>query len=135
MSTEVFVSSLPGCDFCSREAEYDGRTTAGYWANMCQKHFDQHGVGLGTGSGQKLAIRPVTIVETAPDTFELPDTSAEAFKVWMHKVDAAIEASTGLSAYDLPDVCYRDWFEDGMSPRDAAATVIAEDMEEMGFDW
>lgn len=33
----------------------DGRTKHGPWANMCERCFVKHGVGLGTGSGQKYA--------------------------------------------------------------------------------
>lgn len=58
--TEVRVNYLPNCGFCHKEnketlASYDGRTIFGAWANMCQKHFEQYGVGLGLGSGQKLS--------------------------------------------------------------------------------
>lgn len=50
------------CDFCKQDgveefAEYDGRTKTGNWAYMCQKHFDEHGVGLGLGKGQKLEVQ------------------------------------------------------------------------------
>lgn len=58
MSDEVKVTVLPGCDFCDRTARYDGKTIMGPWANMCQKHWDKHGVGrLGTGYGQRLLLR------------------------------------------------------------------------------
>ena len=42
------------CDFCDAEAKYDGKTTYGPWAYMCEKHFRTVGVGLGLGKGQKL---------------------------------------------------------------------------------
>lgn len=61
MGEEVTVSRLPRCDFCHTNgrltrAEYDGRTTQGYWANMCSLHFDRYGIGLGTGKGQRLVL-------------------------------------------------------------------------------
>lgn len=31
----------------------DGRTKMGPWANMCVRCHDRHGVGLGTGKGQR----------------------------------------------------------------------------------
>lgn len=40
------------------EALYDGKTRTGPWANMCQDCFTQHGVGLGTGRGQRLLVMP-----------------------------------------------------------------------------
>ena len=47
------------CDFCKmrgidRIATVDGKTQAGPWAGMCDVHFEQHGVGLGVGKGQRL---------------------------------------------------------------------------------
>jgi len=61
MGSEVGVTRLPNCDFCrvnglTHKAEYDGRTRRGVWANMCEQHFKLHGVGLGTGRGQRLVL-------------------------------------------------------------------------------
>ena len=55
--TEVEVAYLPGCDFCSKTAEVDGRTRMGPWANMCPGHHVEYGVGLGLGKGQRLTLR------------------------------------------------------------------------------
>lgn len=62
--TEVkWVGDLPWCDICTtwrkpidpeRRAIYDGKTTKGPWAYMCQECFDKFGVGLGLGVGQRL---------------------------------------------------------------------------------
>ena len=49
---------------------------------------------------------------------------SEKFNVWMARVDALIEKSTGLSSMDLPDYCYRDAFDDGASPGSAAKAAI-----------
>ena len=61
---EVEVSRLPDCDICKHEdnkpgvpASYDGKTLFGPWANMCQTHFELHGVGTGLGRGQRLIVR------------------------------------------------------------------------------
>lgn len=63
--TEARVHELPPCDLCKVFrgiiviAVYDGATTRGAWAYMCQEHFDDWGVGLGLGRGQRLVlIRP-----------------------------------------------------------------------------
>ena len=40
------------------EAGYDGATTMGPWADMCESHFRQYGTGLGLGMGQRLIIVP-----------------------------------------------------------------------------
>lgn len=67
-STAVNVSVLPTCDICvyvegNREkperALYDGATAGGPWANMCAKHFRDHGQGLGLGRGQRLIVVPL----------------------------------------------------------------------------
>jgi hypothetical protein len=52
------VTRIPECDFCEgpqkKPAAYDAVTVYGPWANMCEKHFRQHGKGtLGLGLGQK----------------------------------------------------------------------------------
>lgn len=62
MSTETKVESLPTCQFdcqggAAHDAVYDGKTKMGPWANMCAIAFKRHGVGLGTGRGQKLVVR------------------------------------------------------------------------------
>jgi len=67
MSTSVQVLSIPDCDICkyvgppprqtAQPAAYDGKTVEGPWANMCEFHFQQYGVGLGTGRGQKLVLK------------------------------------------------------------------------------
>jgi hypothetical protein len=51
---ETVVSERPPCDICGQEAQYDAKTVQGAWANLCQAHFDQMGIGLGTGKGQRL---------------------------------------------------------------------------------
>jgi hypothetical protein len=56
MSTEVKVTTIPLCDICQEQrAAYDGKTTFGPWAYMCQDCWQANGVGrLGTGFGQRL---------------------------------------------------------------------------------
>jgi len=55
---EVEVSHIPKCDICGEvDAQYDGKTTSGPWANMCGSCFSHHGVGVGLGKGQRLILR------------------------------------------------------------------------------
>lgn len=61
-STEIYVSSFPNCDLCKSHkietvATYDALTVYGPWAYLCESHFQTHGIGLGTGQGQKLILR------------------------------------------------------------------------------
>jgi len=58
---EVTVIRFPLCDFCGQTAGYDGKTKYGSpggdsWAFMCERHFQEQGVGLGVGRGQKLVL-------------------------------------------------------------------------------
>jgi len=60
--TEVEVSKLPTCDFHNGEhdALYDFKTSpfyGGSWGNGCQQAFDQAGIKLGLGFGQKLVVK------------------------------------------------------------------------------
>ena len=65
MSTEVKVAKIPDCDLTQKygmhdepkPAAYDGKTTFGPWAYMCEACFVKFGVGLGTGKGQRLVLR------------------------------------------------------------------------------
>jgi hypothetical protein len=61
---------------------------------------------------------------------DLPNTSEAAFKKWMAEVDIAVGARAFVSAYDLPDQPYRDWFEEGMPPDEAAVLAL----EDAGYE-
>lgn len=67
--TEVTVKVLPTCAFDQETAKYDGATTMGKWAYMCQRHFELVGVGLGTGKGQRLVLRSS---QPAPKDADMP---------------------------------------------------------------
>jgi hypothetical protein len=61
MGDTAYIFAPVECDFCKSagkevEATYDGKTVHGPWAYMCDLHFGQHGIGLGTGRGQKLIV-------------------------------------------------------------------------------
>lgn len=62
MSESIVVSSLPNCDICLSHkietvASYDALTIYGPWGYLCDEHFQTHGIGLGTGRGQKLILK------------------------------------------------------------------------------
>jgi hypothetical protein len=46
------------------------------------------------------------------------------FDEWLKAVDTIITAKLGLSRDDLPDCCYRDWYDDGVTPKTAAFRAI-----------
>lgn len=44
---------------------------------------------------------------------------------WLQLVEIHVQRMTGgLSYLDLPDCCYADWYEDGMSAKTAASKAI-----------
>lgn len=70
-STETKANSaMMSCNFCPEEMKpvVDGRTKMGPWAAMCEKHFKEHGIGLGTGYGQKLVEQLTPPERPAPMT-------------------------------------------------------------------
>lgn len=61
-ANEVEMDEIPNCNYPhgpdqTEPAEYDGKTTDGPWAYMCEVHFVLHGTGLGLGRGRKLVLR------------------------------------------------------------------------------
>jgi hypothetical protein len=48
------------------------------------------------------------------------------FEQWMAKVDAVLVRTCGLTSGDLADWMYGDAYDDGVSPREAAQEVLAE---------
>ena len=65
---------------------------------------------------------------------ETPEEARDAiFEIWLTELTrqvniqlSAPEDFVGVSLSDLPDLTYRDWFEDGIDPKDAAQIVMAE---------
>jgi hypothetical protein len=46
------------------------------------------------------------------------------FSFYRREVSRLVEAKTGLSLDDLPDVAIRDWYDDGVSAKSAASRAI-----------
>jgi hypothetical protein len=120
MSNKVYVAVRPKCGFCGKPAEYDGATTQGPWAFMCEDHFLLDGVGLGTGRGQMLVVAEP---KDQPDTYE----------AWMRQVDRVISSKIGLTSEDLSDFNSRDLYDAGVSPEEAADECLSEQDFDMGW--
>jgi hypothetical protein len=76
MGTQTTVSTIPNCDVCANAvvpqqvpAYADAKLNIGPWANVCRKHFEQHGCSLGTGRGQELILR----TESSDQTTRIKD--------------------------------------------------------------
>lgn len=47
------------------------------------------------------------------------------FEDWLKEVDEILWSRFGLPSHDdLPDCCYRDWYDSGVSPLRAAARAV-----------
>lgn len=50
MDTMVNVATnakiIRTCDFCKKQARYDGKTTMGPWAYMCEEHHRLYGYNI-----------------------------------------------------------------------------------------
>lgn len=53
-----------------------------------------------------------------------------SFSEWMAAVDKACQVKAGMSVHDLPDCCFRDWYDDGVKPASAASKAIKSAMSE-----
>lgn len=51
------------------------------------------------------------------------------FEVWMKRVDETLSRLYGITSEDLPDQCYQDWYDDGISPT-AAVRRAAKNSDE-----
>ena len=48
-----------------------------------------------------------------------------SFKAWWKTVNRHVADRIGMTADEMPDLCFvRDWFDDGMSPADAAQELL-----------
>ena len=48
----------------------------------------------------------------------------KTFEQWKQQVDRHIAEFCGLTSDDLPDCNYRDWYEDEVSPAQAARRAV-----------
>jgi hypothetical protein len=52
--------------------------------------------------------------------------TVDPFKVWMKEVDNEVIALCGVSVHELPDVAFRDNFDDDVSPEEMAEIALEE---------
>jgi hypothetical protein len=131
----VYVDVLPNCDihYCERNgtvvpASYDGKTKRGPWASMCESCMITHGVGLGTGKGQRYMIRPTesgtaegesVIDHSVVDVFMEPDAVGQS--VLFGEPDKAVRELFGEDLYRaLKDIESRDPDGGEVEPTEAA---------------
>ena len=62
MKTKWYGEPPKKCDICNNDIKgvfIDGRTKQGVWGIMCKPCHKEHGVGLGTGRGQKYKLQVI----------------------------------------------------------------------------
>jgi len=47
-----------------------------------------------------------------------------SWEQWIKEVDQIVWRMTGVSLFDLPDCCYADWYDAGMTPKAAARKAV-----------
>lgn len=53
----------------------------------------------------------------------------KTFEEWMKEVDYQLAVLCCMGSEDLPDCCYRDWYDDGVSPKSAAKRAMKNAMD------
>jgi len=53
------------------------------------------------------------------------------FNVWMAEVDNLVETEFNISVHDLPDMRFRDNFDDGVTPSEFVEEEVMIHIEEM----
>lgn len=48
----------------------------------------------------------------------------QTFEEWLEQVDSELNRQCGLSHNDLADQCWHDWYDDEMSPEEAAIECL-----------
>jgi hypothetical protein len=59
-----------------------------------------------------------------PDCTTFSPTPRRPFDEWMASVDEVLVRKVGVSSADLPDMCYRDLYDEGYSPEETAEDAI-----------
>ena len=54
------------------------------------------------------------------------------FDAWKAKVNHFCVRKCGMTTDDLPDCCYRDWYEDGVTASSAAARAVRAVRDDLG---
>jgi len=62
------------------------------------------------------------------------ETQRIDFDQWMKDLDNLVERKFGMSIHDLPDMNFRDAYDDGESPADFLEEDFREALENEGFD-
>jgi hypothetical protein len=76
---------------------------------------------------EKVEAALQSLREQAPGYIANEGTGDERFALWLRLVDKRMARVTGLGHRDIGDWHWRDAFEDGVSPSEAAREALAAD--------
>jgi len=88
----------------------------------------------GIGKSEAKEDSGLQIYSTEPSG-SMSEDDDPGFKEWLSKVNSLVAGRFGLGIYDLPDMMYRDWYDDEMTPDEAVRQVmdsLKDDYGEMG---
>lgn len=114
VTADQYVRRLP-----PHEGEY-----ARAWLDYLQGRSSapaQHRIGAMAAHNIRKTLGRITGVVASAGSVENP---AGGFAAWMQKVNEWIGSITGLTSEDLADQPWNDWYEDGVSARNAANRAI-----------
>lgn len=57
------------------------------------------------------------------------------FAIWLHALNRVVQRRVMLSFDDLEDWCYRDAYDDGMPPKDAALEMLDANGYDFESEW
>jgi len=52
------------------------------------------------------------------------------FNVWMQRVDGVLMGLIMMGHDDIPDMCWRDQYEDGATPQEAVSCLVGDTIEQ-----
>ena len=109
-----------------RRARYHTTLAKRYRAKGSQRHASwlagmAQGTAATVAATSKAGYAAAVRVSGRAEALRNPRLS---FEDWMREVERAVQQRVGLSVHDLADVPFMDWYEDGVSPRSAAARAI-----------
>jgi len=69
------------------------------------------------------------LLKIKPDvSWEMDDDDTSTFQEWMIRIDSILMHYRGVTTGDLPDIRYRDLYDERVRPVHAANEVLAESM-------
>lgn len=68
----------------------------------------------------------VVVAVTPTEIYNKPTkgSKVDKFSIWCNNIDSALMGTIGLAASDLPDIPFRAYFDDGLTPAEAIESAV-----------